>query len=737
MGAGVHGRIPFRLENAEPDALDLRDVLDFFYRRWKFIASAAGLILLLTLFVLYAITPQYTATTQVLLDPQRDSVLGAEAIMSELTLDSSMVDSQVALLQSRSLLRRVVEKHKLVSDPEFGANATLGLWASWRASMFGAPEEPEEAADVTGIPPGILASVERLRDGLEVAREGRSYVIGISVTSENPAKAARLANAVADAYVVDQLEAGYEAAKRASDWLSDRLESLRAELRRSEDAVEKFRSEHKLVATNTGTVTEQQLSEINAELVSVRAETAEKRAKFEQAEAITERGGNLESVPDVLRSTVISALRGQYAEVTRREADLVSRYGGRHPEVVNVSAERRDVERQIKAEVGRIIANLKNDYEVAATREQSLEQSLAALTGQTGVDNQVAVRLRELERVAAANKTLYESFLSRAKIAEEQTTLANHDSRIISAASVPMDPSFPQKKLILALALVMGLGLGTGGAFLLDMLNAGFMTPRQVEDALELPVLSSVPRMSDREITVNGETLTPPRYLVRKPLSRYSEALRSLRSGVQMSDVDHPPKVVQITSTLPKEGKTTLAISLAFSAASSGQRVLLLDCDLRHPSVSKYFGLEERTGLVDLLTGSAGPERLVHVDEETGLHVVPAGSKSQNPPDLLTSARMQALMSKLRESYDYIVVDSPPVGPVIDPVVLTGLADKVIFAVRWGTTPREAVGQAVRQLPGDRKIAGVAFTIIDEARAPKYGRYSYYGSSYYSNYYSA
>jgi succinoglycan biosynthesis transport protein ExoP len=250
--------MPPRSAARDADAsVDARDVLDFFLRRGRFIASTTAILTLLALFILHAVTPLYTATSQVLLDPRREAVLGADSILSELTLDSSMVDSQVALLRSRSLLARVVAEEELLNDAEFADPARGVLGTLWTAVTG------EADAEGAGVSSDVMAAVERLGSRLDVRREGRSYVISVSVTSADPSKAARIANGVADAHLTDQLEAGYDAARRASDWLSDRLEALRAELRASEDAVEKFRAENQLVATLTGTVTEQQLSELN------------------------------------------------------------------------------------------------------------------------------------------------------------------------------------------------------------------------------------------------------------------------------------------------------------------------------------------------------------------------------------------------------------------------------------------------------------------------------------------
>jgi succinoglycan biosynthesis transport protein ExoP len=723
---------PAQTGGQQPGTLDVREVYDFFLRRWKFIVSTAGLLCLLTLVIVFSLTPRYTGTAQVLLDPDKDNALGANGLISELTLDSASVDSQVALIQSRSLLQRVVTKENLVEDPEFGT-APSGL-SGW---LFGWWRNSDEKPPADGASPAVIKTVQNLSDSLEVSRDGRTYVLNISVTSKNAEKAARLANAAADAYIVDQLEARYDAAKRASIWLSDRLQTLRGELKKSEETVETFRSQNNLVATTTGTINEQQLSELNATLVAVRAEAAEHLAKWQQAEKLVDSGGQLDSIPDVIKSPVVADLRKQEAEVSGREADLVAKYGDRHPLIVNIRAERADIERQIDAEVRRIIANLKNDHEVTHSRELSLEKSLRDLTGETGLDNETAIRLRELERVAEADRTLYEQFLSRAKIADAEKTFQPKNARIISEATTPESPSFPKKKLILALAAVMGLGLGTGGAFLLELLNSGFTSPKQIEEQLNLPVLASIALLKEEDRQLNGQSLPVPQLCLAKPLSAFSESIRTLRTGIKLSDIDHPAQIVMVTSAMPGEGKTTIATSLALSAASSGISTLLIDSDLRKPALSKSFGLVKIPGLVEFLAGTTPLQEIIRKDKSSGLFIVGVGSTTaQSPPDLLGSHKMQELIAALREVYDFIIFDTPPLGPVIDSAVISGLVDKVVLVTRWGETPREMVMSCLQKIANQRKTAGVAFNMIDESQASRYGRYSYYGQKYYGKYYT-
>jgi succinoglycan biosynthesis transport protein ExoP len=726
---------------------DLRENLSFVWRRWKFIAAIVGVVLLIGVVSLLRQTPLYTASSLVLLDRQREKAPGAEAILTDVNLDFAMVESQMAIIRSSVFLRRVVEKENLVADPEFGTRAppSPSFFASVRSLILGAPSPSEEAQpkpaepDEQRIRRDVLRSTEALKGAVSVARAGQGYVLAITVTCADPVRAARLANAVADAFLVDKLDTRFEAAKRASAWLSDRLVELRTQLRESEEAIAQFRAQHGLFQSGSVTLNQQQLSELNAKLVDARADAAQKRARVDLLNSIQAKGGNLQNMPDISNTGALPTLRAQSATLSQQEADLLSRYGATHPLIVNVRAQQRDVDRAIAAETQRLAASIKNEFELAQSRVASFERSLREATGQTTIDDTTAIRLRELERTAAVNKSLFEDFLQRAKITQEQSTFEAREARIITPALPPGAPSYPRKGQYLAINLLIGLLLGVGGAVAKEMLNAGFTTPKQAEEILGLPVLASVSRMEARDLTVDGKVMPIALYPAVKPLSRYSEAIRALRSGVQMTDVDHPPKVIQLTSAVPSEGKTTIALSFAASAATSGLKTLLIDADLRHPSASRVLNLHKETGLVDLLLGQVHLNDVVRFNERAGYWTIAAGNKTQNPTDLLGSERMKTLVTGLKQSFDLIVIDTPPAGPVIDPVVVSQISDKIVLVVRWASTAREMVKQSVHQLSGHRKIAGIVLNQVDERQARKYGKYGYpyyYGSRYYQRYYT-
>lgn len=709
---------------------DLREILNFLWRQWLFITTVFGVIVVIGLVSLLREVPRYTATAQILLEPQKEKAT-ADSILSDLVLNPNTVESQMQIIRSTVLLRRVVEKENLAGDPELGAGA---------AQAKPSQAAPLRASDSERIPPQVMAAIQGLKGALLVTQD-KGFIINVSFTSTDPRRASRLANAIADAYIVDKLEARFEAATRASRWFGDRLTEMRKQVADSEDAVRKFRTEHNLLeGTSKVTLTEQQLGDLNGRLVAARAEMSEKKARVDLLKSIVDKGGSVQALlPELVSSPVVAGIRTQISSATQREADLVARYGNAHPLVVNVRSERRDLERNLAGEIKKLSANVENEYELAKARAESLENSLREVTGQFDYSNSAIVTLRELEKTASINHTVFEDFLKRSKITQEQSTFETREARVITPALQPAEPSSPRKMRYMTIIVMLGLFLGVGGAVAKELLNAGFTTPKQIEDYLEMPLLSSVVRMDGRDLTVGNKLIPIAQYPIVKPLARFSESIRAIRSGVQMSDVDNPPKVIQVTSTIPGEGKTTIALSIAASAAASGLRTLFIDADLRRPSATGIVGMKGDQGLVDMLLGQADAQTAIQFNDELRVWILGAGTKTQSPTDLLSSDRMKSFMEGFKQSFDFVVVDSPPIGPVIDPIVISGMVDKVVFVVRWAVTAREMVRHSIQRLSGDRKVAGVVFNHVNDKQAQRYGKYAYsyyYSASYYKNYYT-
>ncbi len=736
------GRIPKKAKTleqserdpyAEPDdaEIDLVEIARALWRRKWALAGCVLLITSLTLLVTFQLTPRYSATAEVLIDPREHLVMDIGPVQASLSPDVTTIASQIQMVRSRSLALRVIEALGLDRDPEFNASLREpGLMAEvWQGLRGLAPgEEAEEPSEEERLALEQSGLTGAFSSALTVSRVGRqSWVIAIGFTSERADRARRVANTLAEFYVAEQVEAKLKANARATDWLDERLGALRSELEKSERVVEVYRAQHGLAATGGVTVDEQQLAAINAQLVLARAHLAEKQARFRHVTELLDSGSGVDSVAEVLASQVVHDLRQKQAELAREQAELESRYGDRHPRMINIRAQREDLDLGVAAELERIVANLENEVLVARSRTQSMEQSLAEEQGQRSAGESARIRLRDLTRQAEANQALYESFLGRFKETREQQGIQEADARIISRAALPVAPSYPKKGLFAAAGFLASWLVGFGVVFVLERLDHGFRASRQVEETLGLPLLATIPELSGVDAEVDGVTLSPPDYGLARPLSLYGEALRGLRTALVLSNVDAPPRVVLFSSSMASEGKTTTVLSLGRSLARSGKRVIVVDADLRRPAVAGGLGLSSEAGLVEYLAGEVPLDDVIVADEASGMDVLPALAGAASAPDLLGSQKMRILLEKLKTDYDLVLVDSPPVLVVSDATVLGQLCDKLVFVVRWEQTPRQAAEDAVHRMAQfDIDVAGVVFGRVDTRRASGYG----YGSNY-------
>lgn len=678
---------------------------------------------------LMQVTPIYTASTNLLLSERENKVLDPQEILSGLSNDGATIQNQTQVIRSWALADRVIKKLKLADDPEFSGSKSGGSWLSGLnvLSWFSEPPAPAAAANAAATPPSVL---QRFQSRLTVGVQGRSSVIVISFDSPSPAQAARIANAVADQYIVDQLETKFEAAKRTTAWLNERLGELQEQVRASESAVERYRAESGLTEARVGeSLTGQQLSELNGQLILARSNLAEQEAKYRQLQNLAASGRGIDSVGQVMANSVVTSLRAQQTELIRKEADYRTRYGERHPLMIALLDEKRNLNIKLNEEVNRVLAAQQNEVAVARARVNSLESSLGQMKGSADGESQARIKLRELEREAESSRTLYQNFLGRFKEVQDTDQIQTPDARVIAPATVPTGPSFPNKTLFLSAAILGALVLGVIVAFALDAMNAGFRSGGDVEKAVGLANLAVVP-------AVAGVKSVQDR-IVSKPLSAYTEAIRTLYAGVQLSNVDHPPKVLLVTSSVPNEGKTSTAVALARLAALGGQRVILVDGDLRHPSVANAFGNKKlEAGLIEVLSGKRQIDTVLIRDTMTDLQYLPIVAPPANPSDLITSESMRRLIESLEQAFDLVVIDAAPVIPVSDSRLLSRLVDKVVYVVHWDKTPREAVMSGVKMLrEGGADIAGTILNHTDLRRHAIYG-YGYgYGTYSYGSYY--
>ena len=736
-----HGRPPYPPpmpgpgfdEHAE-SAVNVRSVLGILLVRARTIIGVIAICMTMAVIVMYQITPVYSSSTLIMVGQRENKVLDSESVLAGLQSDTSTIENQIQVLKSWTLAEQVVLKLNLTRDSEFNtalAKRSVYNVMSWFSSS--APPaniQVPKGAENLSVKPSVLKT---FASKLSISPQGRSSVIRVTFESSNREKSAKIANAIAEQYTLDQLDTKFDATKRTTDWLDGRLKQLVEKVRLSENAVEQYKADHGLTDGKGGSsLANEQLSELNSQVVTARSKLAEQEAKHRQVNSLFKQGGDVDSIAAVINSPVIGALRTQQAELVRKEAEYSTKYGARHPQMIALEDEKKNLGQKIEEEVKRIIRNLANEVAIARSSLKSLEDSLSEIQGTANTQGQASVKLRELEREAQSNRTLYESFQTKFKASEDKNQIQTPDARVIQKASVPNEPSFPNRPMLMGVSLLGSTILGLLVAFALERMDNGFRTGVEVEKALRLanltvvPMLPGVKRIADR--------------IVEKPLSAFTESIRSLYAALQLSNVDHPPKVIVVTSSVPGEGKTSIAVSIGRLAAKSGQRVLLIDGDLRHPSINGHFSPRAPdAGLVEVLAGRRDLANVILRDPLSPLEFVPVASPPPNPADLLASQSMRRLIEVVRRYYDLVIIDAAPVLPVSDTRLLARLADKMVYVVRWDSTPREAVAGGIKLLrEAHADIAGIALNQADMRRHALYGYgYTSYGyGNKYTRYYS-
>jgi capsular exopolysaccharide synthesis family protein len=734
--------------------LPLLDYLQLLWFRKKIIIAITIFAAVVGYIQVSEIKHVYSATSTVLMAIPESNVVDIESVLSRGPNNFSEVSADVEVMKSRNLAAKVIDRLGLLSYPEFNPwlrrpeksafdflrylNPRTWIPADWKNRLqeaMGRETEQappqaspsEETAEQAQRQRQLLAATNIFLGKLRVRQDELAPVISITFTSLNPKMAARVANDIPEAYMVDQLEARFEATEKANAWLMEQLENLESQVMESERAVEIYKDEHGLAEPGTS-ILDAQLSELNSQLIIARAEKAEIEARLTQLQRLLEGGGlGVETASEVLSSALVQQLRAQEAQALSRQSEMSVEYGPKHPRMLQVQAEIIEIRERIRSEVQRILVGLENEVDFARTRVASLESSLRVAQGQTSEQNKEAIQLRTLQRDAAANRALFDMFLGRFKETSSTQGLETTDARIISPAQVPNYPSYPNRKRLLLNYVLMGF-LGACGLVLgLHLLNPGMTSPEQVQNVVGEYVIGLMPIISGK--------VMPHDYVVEKPNSGLVEAINSLKFSLALSDPDNPVKAVQVTSSVPEEGKTSLAIALARVLAASGKKVILVDGDLRRSSIGRKLNLRKKhKGLSDLVVaGDAELSEFIMRDEKGKVDFMPTGTaKFANATDIFSSYRMQDIINLLKVHYDLVIVDTPPVMAVADARIIGRVVDKTIFVVRWNKTPRKVAKAAIEQLR--RAEVDVAGVVLQQVDLNRYGRMGYGDSGYYYHY---
>ncbi|MBL8565077.1 MAG: polysaccharide biosynthesis tyrosine autokinase [Hyphomicrobiaceae bacterium] len=706
-------------------------------RRRLIIVIALPLLALIAATVYVRSLPnRYDAFAVVQIDPRKKSISNMDLVISELKADGATIESEAEIINSRAITLKVIDLLGLRNDPEFQPQPTLPEQLFAMAAGAPAAEPAPEPAPTSGsvnsdpikgyIGPDRLGETRPGRDlvaiafteRLSVLRVRSTLLIEIRFSSADPVKAAKIANTVAEVYLAEQLTTKQEVSAHASKLLEQKLEGMKAQLSERERRVAAYKARNNIFESEGQILGEKHLARLMEQTVNARNATAQARAKYELAERLANGSGNAAGIADVLQSHTVTVLKDQLAKATGREAELATRYGDKHPEMLKVRAEVNEARSQLATEIGRLVANVKNELTVAEERERELVQALDALKSEDTASKEASVELNDLVRDAETSRALYEALLSRYKQTVETQGLQLPDARIVEQADAPLAPAAPKRKQIVLIATAGGGVFGILIALMFEFLTFGIGRPEDVERVFELAHLASLPASAatDAEGT---DQMRAARLMIAEPSSSFAEAIRALRREVDVRRTDDSPRTILVTSSLPNDGGSIVASNLAHHYAMTGARVLLIDGDIRRANLTRKLAVGRRLGLGEILTRSATIDDAMLYEASTGLHFLPASGPAPSkvsPAELLASLDMAKLAATLRNEFDVLVVDAPPLLPVLDGRILADQADQIVFVMAWRRTPKQLARKALATLGfNQRKLVGIVVNHVDDA----------------------
>jgi polysaccharide biosynthesis transport protein len=725
------------LEQARPagdtgaaPALSLHEVF-FSLRRHRWVVLACTVIgSLAGAALLMAIPPTYTAESSIVLDTRKPRLVDLPSIVSEQTTNPEVAQlrSEVDVLRSESLANRVINQLHLLNNTEFQSGPSrlsavvadirraldhhVPRLAAWLPVLRQTPPKP--------VAPSVTAQLERAhaltvyREHLSVINDGGSYIIRVQFSSHDPQLAAQIVNTHVQLYLSDQIAYKQEIGKRASTWLTQELSNLEAKLRASEAAVQSFREQNQIVQSGDTTLLSQQLAAVNAQIPAAETEVERRESELERAKELLKHN-SLDSEPDVLDSRLVQQLREQEATLQQKKANLEATFGDRYPQVEKTNAELGTLEQNIRAATTRIIQGLQNQVDVARAKSEELRKRLIELEQRSVIADRAEGKLRDLKREESANNALIGVLLTRYKQVSAQEEIQQADARVVSAAVAPIAPSFPKLSAHLPIIVVVSFLVGASFAFVKELTRRGFKGTQEIEVECELPSLGSVPVVPS---VWPGQA--PQNLITSSPHSTFSEAIRYIKNSIQAGGLSAraAPKTFLVTSSLPHEGKSVLAMSLARSFAVSGKKTLLIDCDLRNPSVARAIARPPDTPcLTQVLNRDADWRDGIYKDDKSPLDVLSAAAPTSAPHDLVASPVMRALIDQCRRQYDVVILDSPPITAVSDALTLSRWVDATMLAIRWGVTPREIAKTSLNKLfQSGARLCGAVLTQVDLRR---------------------
>ncbi|HLB91527.1 MAG TPA: polysaccharide biosynthesis tyrosine autokinase [Terriglobales bacterium] len=701
-------------------------------RKWLVITVIVGIFMAVAVASLRQ-TPIYDAVGRIAVNKADSNLIAFKDSTpdTDYVYEQSDLDTEVRILQSDLMALQVIRQLNLDRRPEFGGHSDQK-----QANLVA------DALQTDSNRTSALLGMFHAK--LHVTLIPNTRIMEIHFDSTDPQLAAGVVNTLASTYVEQNFKTKFESTMQASDWLSKQLVDLQMKVETSQEKLVRYQKEHEILGTDEKqNIITEKLDELNKEMTTAESDRMQKEAVYRQTQtndpvqvaaaiiADSSGGGG------VAASTLLDKLREQQAALRIQIAELSSQFGPSYPKVVQLNNQVKEIDRQLQLETNKAVDHLKGLYLAALQRENMLHESFERQKQEANKLNESAIEYSILKRDLDSNRTLYEGLLEKLKEAGVTAGLRSNNFRIIDAARVPTSPSEPNIPRNLAFALVLGVISGVGLAFVLENMDNTVRTPEQATALSALPSLGMIPHGSKstnrgpagQRLALTASREVPELVTQARPQSQMAESYRALRTSLLLSNLGAPPKVIMVTSARPQEGKTTTSINTAIVLAQKGVRVLLIDADLRRPSVHKTLGMGPRSGLSNVLTGSATMQQTITVSPILpNLFILPAGTPPPNPAELLASSNLRDLIAELRGMYDHIVIDTPPTLSVTDAVVLSPRADATILVIRSGQTTKQALRRARDILMQvNAHVAGVLLNAVDLTSPDYYYYYEYQG----------
>ena len=725
----------------EEETIDLRHYWRVLMRfKWDII-GLGFVTTLVTGLVVIGFADIYQSTATLMIESREAQITSIEVLYGINSQQSEYFATQTELLKNRNLAEKVISELNLTQHREFiPEEEDEGLALNWREYIPGFLSEflnrgsANSGAHIAAASEEqiLLASVlAQYYSRLSIEPIRYTQLVKIHFEAEDPALAASVANTLADVYIEENLEQRFQASQKASAYLSERLEGLRARLEESERRLQAFFEQEQLInIQGVTTLNQQELDELTSELTEARRRRSELEAIYRQVKSMAGRPtDDLMAFPAILNHEAIQFNKAEADLVDGELAELAKRYGRNHPRMIALASRQSTAQANLERQVERVRGAIENDFLAAVENERSTQARLEQSKIDLQSINRKSFTLNELEREVDTNRALYDLFFTRIRETDETDDFEATNAIVVDPAVAAVSPSKPNRSQIVMVAFVAAIMFGIMLAFLREMLDNTIKTPDDVENRLQATMLGLVAlqdvskKEKDKHLAFMG--------FIDNTHSGFSESIRTIRTGLSLSSLDQPYKIIAVTSTVPCEGKTTVALNLAI-AMGQMSKVLLIDADLRRSSLAKSLGMPPHSaGLTNVVANSVELKSCIFRDEKCGISILPAGQLSPNPLELIASTKFRALLTELSEQFDHIILDTPPTQAVSDALVMGSIADAVVYVVKAGSTSINSIKSGLSRLRyANANVIGIVLNQVDTKKQAYYGGNDYYGGYY-------